>query len=279
MVATNRLSSVLEVCNHLLASQSSVQMPRAPFELWQLNMVLGHVLDSTCWEIKPCSLSLQLEYANERYKLLESHHAAQKRELEVTREKSTQLSTALSKHQLSQSSITQELLATRERLAKAEVSGQMLKNERDMLAENERRARTQYESLLREQKGQSSLLTNLQAIQNNLERSEFETKTRLRAQIEALEREVALFKEKVRSEEEKQSKTSEAYETQVKDLGERLERSKEACSQAEAGLRDSEERVKTLSEELGETQRELGETKTNLEEARDKVRTCSLFCS
>lgn len=222
-------------------------------------------------DIHPCSLSSQLEYANERYKLLESHNAALKRELEATRDKSSQLSTALSKHQESQSSMTQELLTAREKLAKAEVSNQMLRSERVLLAENEGRARSHYESLLREQRGQSSLLTNLQAIQNNLERSEFETKTRLRAQIESLEREVALFKEKVRSEEEKRSKASEAYETQVKDLGGRLERSKEACSQAEAGLRDAEERVKTLSGELAEAKRELGETKTSLEEAGDKV--------
>ena len=59
------------------------------------------------------------------------------------------------------------------------------------------------------------LLTNLQSIQNNLEKTEFETKARLGAQIEGLERELALYKERLHSEEDRRLKTSEAYETQV----------------------------------------------------------------
>ena len=59
------------------------------------------------------------------------------------------------------------------------------------------------------------LLTNLQAIQNNLERGEFETRTRLGAQIEALERELALQKERLQSEEDRRTRVTEAYDTQV----------------------------------------------------------------
>ena len=116
-------------------------------------------------------------------------------------------------------STTQRLLSTQEKLVNAEVSLHTLKAERDMLEASERRARNHYEDLLREQRGHSTLLTNLQSIQNNLERSEFETKTRLGAQIEGLERDVALFKDRLHSEEDRRIKMADAYETQVSGWG------------------------------------------------------------
>ena len=54
-----------------------------------------------------------------------------------------------------------------------------------------------------------------QTIQNNLERSEFETKTRLGSQIQTLEREVAVYKERLSCEEERKTKMADAYEMQV----------------------------------------------------------------
>ena len=110
---------------------------------------------------------------------------------------------------------TQELFSLQERLTKAELSVQNLRTERDLLRTGEQQARSQYEELLREQRGQNVLLTNLQAIQNNLERGEFETRTRLGSQIEALERELALQKERLQSEEDRRARVTEAYETQV----------------------------------------------------------------
>ena len=119
------------------------------------------------------------------------------------------------KVEASLSRATQELFTLQERLTKAELSVQNLTTERDLLRAGEQQARSQYEELLREQRGQNVLLTNLQAIQNNLERGEFETRTRLGAQIEALERELALQKERLQSEEGRRTRVTEAYETQV----------------------------------------------------------------
>lgn len=64
-----------------------------------------------------------------------------------------------------------------------EVSCHSLRAEKEVLADSERRTREQYDQLLRTQRGQNIVMTNLQTIQNNLERSEFETKTRYEAQV------------------------------------------------------------------------------------------------
>ena len=148
---------------------------------------------------------------------------------------------------------------------------QRLQSERDLFADNERRARTQYETVLHERKGQNVLLTNLQSIQNNLERSEFETKTRLGAQIEALEREVALAKEKLSSEEDKRSKVTEAYESQVADLESRLAATKTAQDAAESSLGGATKRIHALSEELASVQTLLEESTAELEASKDRV--------
>ena len=160
-------------------------------------------------------LWLQLEYANERYQLLEGHHSSLRSELDKLRERNNQLSDNRARVEVSLSKATQELFSLQERLTKAELTAQNLRSERDLLQANERQARTQYENLLREQKGQGVLLTNLQAIQNNLEKGEFETRTRMGSQIEALERELVLQKERLQSEEDRRVKITEAYETQV----------------------------------------------------------------
>lgn len=83
--------------------------------------------------------------------------------------------------------------------------------EKEILSQAERRARQQYESVLSQQKQQNVLLTNLQAIQSNLEQSEFETKTKLGTQIESLDRELLLARRKAEMEEERAQKVVESF--------------------------------------------------------------------
>ena len=76
-----------------------------------------------------------------------------------------------------------------------------------------------YEDVLKERRSQNTLLMNLQSIQNNLERSEFETKSQLGRKIEGLEREVAGYKQRLSSEEERRGRMGDAYELQVRLAG------------------------------------------------------------
>ena len=104
----------------------------------------------------------QLEHAHERYKLLETHSAGHKRELDTLRDKNKQLSDSLSRHQGNLSTTTQELLLAREHLAKTEVALHTLRAEHANLQQREKQARMMYEDVLRERKNQNLLLVNLQ---------------------------------------------------------------------------------------------------------------------
>ncbi len=211
-----------------------------------------------------------MEYANERYGLLEAHNASLKRELQALREKTQQYSNALSLHQSRVDEATRELLATKERLTKAELGSQSLRSERDLLMESEKRARGQLENVLREQKSQTVLLTNIQTIQNNLERTEFETKTRLGSQIESLQREISLQREKLDSEEERRVRVSEAYESQVRDLDQKLRATKDTLSTTEQSLKSSEEQVGRLEGDISDVRKELETTMATLQEVKDR---------
>jgi nucleoprotein TPR len=158
----------------------------------------------------------QVEYSKERYTVLDTHHKALKAELDAMRGKNSQLSNALSSHQERISATMEDLFTTKDKLSRLEVSYQSLQSSYGLREAGEKQALAQYESIIKEQRGHRELMANLQTIQNNLERSEFETKTRLGAQIQALERELSLCKDKVHSEEDRREKVVDAYETQVR---------------------------------------------------------------
>ena len=208
---------------------------------------------------------------NERYQLLETQCSAQRQEVEVLRDKNQQLSSSLSKHQLSITTTTQDLLATRDTLTRAEVTLQGVTKERDMLGEEARRLRTQYENVMREQKGHSTLLTNLQAIQNNLERTEFETKSRLGVQFESVQKEVTMLKEKLNAEEERRARVCEAYEKQVKMLEQNLTMEKESHSSVREELKQLGERERLLSSELAAQRDLVSEVQRTLKSTQEKV--------
>ena len=54
------------------------------------------------------------------------------------------------------------------------------------------------------------------SLQNNLERSEFEARTRLGSQVEALQREVNLLKRKLESEEKHHKSITETWEVRIR---------------------------------------------------------------
>lgn len=82
-------------------------------------MTCGELINFDCitfWRI-----SLQLEHANERYKLLESSSGSYKREAEALRDKSHKLSVTCAKLETSYEAARQELSEVKEKLLKSEV--------------------------------------------------------------------------------------------------------------------------------------------------------------
>lgn len=148
--------------------------------------------------------------------MLDMAHKGTKKELSAIAKKEGQLMSLLSKHQMTIDTLNRELFGSKDRLSRLEVTNQSTKSERDSLYESERRSREMCEQLMKEKHSQNVLLTNLQTIQNNMERSEFETKQRLTSRIEGLEKENVLLKEQNHGYEDRRAQMREAYEKQVR---------------------------------------------------------------
>ena len=88
----------------------------------------------------------------------------------------------------------------------------------DLSRANEQRLQAEIESIRRERQSQALLNANLQAIQNNLERAEFESKTGHTNHVDSLEKELTFLRQKVHSLEEDKSSMIKSVEVKAKIL-------------------------------------------------------------
>ena len=147
--------------------------------------------------------------------MLDTAYKGAKKELTALSNKESQLMSLLTRHQTTVDTLNKELFSSKDRLTRLEVKKQSLRVERDSLYESEKRSREMYEQVSREKQGQAVLMTNLQTIQNNMERNEYELKQRFSSRIEGLEKENVLLKERNHGYEERRTQMREAYEKQV----------------------------------------------------------------
>ncbi|XP_048845940.1 nucleoprotein TPR isoform X2 [Brienomyrus brachyistius] len=202
-------------------------------------------------------ISTQLEFASKRYEMLQDNVDGYRREIASLREKIQKMSTTAQKHEQIIHTMTQDLRVANEKLAVAEVRGENLRKERDMLKMVESRLTQEKESILTEQRGQNLLLTNLKSIQLTLERAETETKQRLCNQIERLEREVAQLKKKLEQEVEQRHMLGRSQDMQLLDARKQLEAQNAMHQQTKELLKTAEQQISTLRQQLGNAESQI----------------------
>ncbi|XP_022089783.1 nucleoprotein TPR-like isoform X2 [Acanthaster planci] len=257
--------------------------------------------------VQNAQLTSQLDFAGERYKILQSNVDGYKKEIASHRDKSQKYSAELVKNQQRINSLTQDLMAANEKLTRAEVACKNLTDERDLLKGVEARLLQEKESMQREHRSQTLLLTNLETIQNNLERSEFESKARLTNQMEAMERELNLLRRRIEGENDQHRVVLKTWEGRVQSLQRQLnheldnhqktreslnktktdlQHMKEQCSSVEAqlvaaqikyesALKDKNEALASRSQQtvvVSSNEEEVRELKTKLRMAEDQVK-------
>ncbi|XP_052073511.1 nucleoprotein TPR-like isoform X6 [Mytilus californianus] len=173
--------------------------------------------------VQNAKLASQLDFQAERYKVLQSNNDGYKKEIASLREKVQKYSTSVAKHEQTVNTLRQDAMSSQENLARAQAQAQNYKMEKELLKSSEGRLLQEIESHRRERQSQSMLMANLEAIKNNLERSEFDTKTRYSNKIESLEMEVNTLKRKLKSEEDEHKALNTLLEKQTKSLRAQLE--------------------------------------------------------
>ncbi|XP_075944416.1 translocated promoter region b, nuclear basket protein isoform X3 [Anarhichas minor] len=188
-------------------------------------------------------ISTQLEFASKRYEMLQDNVERYRKEIASLREKGQKMAAATQKHEQTIHTLNEDLRAAKEKLTMAEGHAESLRKERDMLKLVESQLNQERESILSQQQSQHLLLTNLQAIQATLERSETETHQRLNGQLEKQEREISQLQKRLEHEVEQRHLLSRNQEIQLMETKRQLEqqvpihqRTKELLNAAELEL-------------------------------------------
>ncbi|XP_058890821.1 nucleoprotein TPR-like isoform X3 [Acipenser ruthenus] len=202
-------------------------------------------------------ISTQLEFASKRYEMLQDNVDGYRREIASMREKCEKLSATTQKQEQIIHTMTQDLRAVNEKLAVAEVRGENIRKERDMLKMVESRLSQEKESILAEQRGQNLLLTNLQSIQVTLDRSETETKQRFNNQIEKQEREIIQLKKKLEYEVEQRHLLGRNQDLQLLEAKKELETQGAMHLQTKELLKNAEKEIATLRQQISNAESQL----------------------
>uniref|UniRef100_A0A667W9N7 Nucleoprotein TPR n=1 Tax=Myripristis murdjan TaxID=586833 RepID=A0A667W9N7_9TELE len=167
--------------------------------------------------------STQLEFASKRYEMLQDNVEGYRKEIASLREKGQKMATAAQKNEQTIHTLNEDLKAAQEKLNMAEGRAENLRKEKDMLKLAESRLIQEKETILNQQHSQNLLLTNLQAIQASLERSETDTRQRLNQQLEKQEREISQLQKRLEQEVEQRHLLSRNQEIQLIDAKKQLE--------------------------------------------------------
>uniref|UniRef100_A0A8C7LEK9 Nucleoprotein TPR n=1 Tax=Oncorhynchus kisutch TaxID=8019 RepID=A0A8C7LEK9_ONCKI len=231
-------------------------------------------------------LSTQLEFASKRYEMLQENVNGYRREIAALHDKSQKMAATAQKHEQIIHTMTQDLRAANEKLALAEVRGENMKKERDMLKSAESRLNQEKEAMMAEQRNQNLLLTNLKSIQLTMERTETETRQRLNSQIERLERELTQFKKKLAEEVEQRHMLGRNQDAQLLEAKKQLEaqcalhqktkelaplRGRLVSKGLQSELEEVRGRLQQAEKQISDLQERLQNASTNVEQYRTVV--------
>ncbi|XP_077133726.1 nucleoprotein TPR isoform X3 [Ranitomeya variabilis] len=214
-------------------------------------------------------ISTQLEFASKRYEMLQDNVEGYRREITTLQEKSQKLSATTQKQEQIINTMTQDLRAANEKLAITEVRAENLKREKELLKMTENRLTQERDSLIVEQRGQNLLLTNLQAIQVTLERSDAEIRQRYTNQIEKLEQELIQIKKKLEHEIEQKHMAGKNRDVQMLDLKRQYESEVNLHNSTKELLKNSHKEIATLKQQLGNFEAQLASRSSQLSSSKD----------
>uniref|UniRef100_A0AAR2JH62 Nucleoprotein TPR n=1 Tax=Pygocentrus nattereri TaxID=42514 RepID=A0AAR2JH62_PYGNA len=228
-------------------------------------------------------LSSQLEFASKRYEMLQENVNGYRREIDSLWDKVQKLSATCQRYEQIIHTMTQDMREANEKLAVAEVCGENLRKERDILKQAESRLTQEKESILAEQRNQNLLLTNLKAIQLTLERSEAETRQRYANQIKLQEKEIAQLKKRLEQEVEQRHAVERSQDAQLVEAKKQLASQNALHQKTKELLKSAEQQVSTLRQQLnnaenqssaaaapGVPQQEVEELRAKLQQLEDQ---------
>ncbi|XP_055944081.1 nucleoprotein TPR-like isoform X2 [Argiope bruennichi] len=266
-----QLKETKSAMNQLQAEFSTYKKEKAENEKMLNEQVDRMRNEMSDLKIQNAKLASQCEYYEERLKILQSNLETYKKEYTSFKDKNKQHTDLIVQHQQTINSLRQDLMIAQEKIAKSDVTIENLKAERDLLKGVEARLLQEKESIFREQQHQSRMMANLQAVQNNLERIEGETKRNLQYQVEKLEKENLILKTKLENAHEEYRSAVKVWEKQKKELQTKIDAEIDRNRKIHEDLVDAYSQVHALNQDLVNTKTQLTPEKSSTAESPVKT--------
>jgi len=211
-------------------------------------------------------LKNQVEFTEEKHSILSTTTAAYKKEIKAIEAKCQSITNAYNKSRAEAEQYKEDYVSTKEKFVGLEVSVKALETEKNLVKDAEKRLMQENQAMLDQQRSQNVLLTNLQSIQNNLERQEFETRKSFSKQIEVLQREMKALRRQNDNENVQMKITAGSLEKECKELKVKLGIEMEKCKRLSGDL----ETIKTKADSYEIKSKEFEEL-SKVTEARLKT--------
>eukprot|EP01135_Chromosphaera_perkinsii_P004953 Nk52_evm20s305 gene=Nk52_evmTU20s305 len=244
----------------------------------EIDKVLNEQIDSLRSEnsdlkITNAKLSSDVEFLNEKYSMLVKSTSSSAQELKASQEKCSQFSATLVEHQRELKIQSDQLKESRDRMRLVESTCTNLKTEKELWKANEKRLVEENNSLREERNRHAELFQNLQTLQNNFERVEFEANKRYEARLEKQASEVDRLQKKVEDSQASLMLATKKGELLAKEEREKCEAALREASDLKAKVAVLENDKKHLKEYVEQYESQLSAADVRLNTLIEGTRT------
>ncbi|XP_060076894.1 nucleoprotein TPR-like [Ylistrum balloti] len=214
--------------------------------------------------VQNAKMSSQVDYSAEKYKVLQGNAEGYRKEIAALRDKVQKYSASVAKHEQTINILRQDLMLSKENFARTDTQAQNLRVEKELLKQSELRLLQDVESMRRERHSQAMLMANLEAIKNNIEHSESETRNRYTNKIDALEMENSNLTRKLQSAQDEQKTITTIFESQIKEIRSQLEQELENHEVDKKHIRVTQQELESVKIQLAAAETKLVSAETRL---------------
>ncbi|XP_055956661.1 nucleoprotein TPR isoform X2 [Patella vulgata] len=215
-------------------------------------------------QIENAKLSSRLDFSAERNKVQQSNIDSYKIEITALSNRSQKYSSQVMKLEQTVNTLRDDLMAAQENLTRFEIQNQNLRAEKDLLKDSERHMLEEIDRIRNENGSQNLVMLNLQAIQNNLERADFENKSRLEQQIENKDKEISSIRRKLENIQDEHQSTIRYWENLVKTLQTEVSKERENMKAEKSKMEDANTFIQSLKQDLSATEAKLAAAEIKL---------------
>ncbi|KAK6179173.1 hypothetical protein SNE40_011593 [Patella caerulea] len=215
-------------------------------------------------QIENAKLSSRLDFSAERNQVQQNNIDSYKREVTALSNRSQKYSSQLMKMEQVVNTLREDLMAAQENLSRFKIQNQNLQAEKELLKNTERHMLQEIERIRKENGSQNLVMLNLQAIQNNLERADFENKSRLEQQIENKDKEISSIRRKLENIQDEHQSTIRHWENLVKTLQTEVNKERESMKAEKSKMEEVNTFIQSLKQELSTTEAKLAAAEIKL---------------